>query len=357
MKDNQIQINGRNIGIGHPTYFIADIAANHDGDIERAKELIYLCAKAGANAAKFQNFSADTIVSDYGFKNMDSKVSHQSKWSKSVYEIYDDASLPVQWTKELKETCNNAGIDYLTAPYDISIVNELSKYVCAWKLGSGDITWHENIAILAQDGKPLLIATGASNMSDVEMAMEVANRYTNDIVLMQCNTNYTASLENFKFIALNVLKSYKKKFPNVVLGLSDHTPGHSTVLGAVTLGARVIEKHFTDNVKRDGPDHKFSMDFDSWSAMVHATRELELALGPEKKEIMGNELETVIVQRRGIRAKHHISIGGVIKKKDIEVLRPCSHDCLPPYMIKDIIGRVSTRDIEEGDCIKLADLE
>ena len=132
---------------------------------------------------------------------------------------------------------------------------------------------------------PFFIATGASTLQEVKEAMSVAMENTNKIILMQCNTNYTASLENFKYIALNVLK-HTVNFSETVLGLSDHTPGHSTVLGSIALGARAIEKHFTDDTNRDGPDHKFSMDPSTWKEMVDRTRELELALGTEEKDVM-----------------------------------------------------------------------
>jgi len=353
----QFKIGRHAVGLDHPTYFIADIAANHDGNLERAKELIHLCAKAGANAAKFQNFRAETIVSDYGFKNLGGQQSHQAKWKKSVFEVYKDAALPVEWTQELKDACDDAGIDYFTAPYDLDLLDELSQYVCAWKLGSGDITWHENIERMARDGKPVLIATGAANLAEVRLAMNAAERHTRDIVLMQCNTNYTASLENFRHIALNVLKTYSAEFPGVVLGLSDHTPGHSTVLGAVTLGARVIEKHFTDDMARVGPDHAFSMDPVTWRDMVDRTRELELALGPTEKTVMENEMQTVVLQRRAVRAKHGLRAGATIAAGDLIVLRPCPADALPPYRINEVIGRSVRRDIPAGDCVRPADVQ
>jgi len=173
---------------------------------------------------------------------------------------------------------------------------------------------------------------------------------------MQCNTNYTASVENFNHIALNVLKTYTKEFPDIVLGLSDHTPGHTTVLGAVVLGARVIEKHFTDNCNNNGPDHKFSMDPTSWAEMVYATRELEAALGTEEKRVMDNEVETVIIQRRGIRATRKLKAGEIIRDKDLTHLRPCTEDCLPPYRSDELIGKILTSNLEEGECIKLKDI-
>jgi sialic acid synthase SpsE len=354
---SEFRIGSHFVGLQHPTYFIADIASNYDGDLGRAKDLIYKCAEYGANAVKFQNFKANSIVSDYGFNHLMNQVSHQLEWPKSVYETYNDASLPMQWTQILKETCDDAGVDYLTAPYDLSLIPELSNYVCAWKLGSGDITWHENIMAMASDGKPLLIATGASSLNEVRMAMQIAIKNTDRLVLMQCNTNYTASLDNFKYISLNVLKAYEREFPEVVLGLSDHTPGHTTVIGAVTLGARVIEKHFTDDCSRNGPDHKFSMDPIAWHDMVYATRELEAALGLEEKHVMDNEIETVVIQRRGIRADKFLKSGKKISNSDLVSLRPCSDDCLPPYRIKELIGKTLKKDIEKGDCVKLSDID
>lgn len=355
-KENTIEIGNKKIGKDHPTYFIADIAANWDSSLDRAKDLIHLAAEAGADAAKFQNFEADTIISAYSFKNMDGKLSHQASWKDGVYEVYDKASLPVDWTKELKETCDEANIDYFTTPYSLDVVPTLKEYVAAWKVGSGDITWLEHIEEIAKYDMPLFIATGASSMNEVEMAMGAALKHTQKVVLMQCNTNYTASLENFKHIALNVLKNYSIRFPEVVLGLSDHTPGHSTVLGAVTLGARSVEKHFTDDVNRDGPDHKFSMDPRTWKEMVDRTRELELALGSEEKMVMDNEKDSAIVQRRSIHVNRDIIEGEVLTGDDLIMLRPELPNSFPPYKINEIIGKTLKRNLEKESCIKVGDI-
>lgn len=351
MTNNKFFINGREISNKSSTYFIADIAANHDGSLESAKELIYLSAEAGANAVKFQNFLANTIVSDQAFKDMGNKLSHQSKWKKSVYEVYDDASLPIMWTEELLATAKEVGVDYLTTPYDLNLVPILSPYVSAWKLGSGDITWHQMIELLAQDDKPLFIATGASEMFEVELAMKKVAQCNKPVVLMQCNTNYTASLENFKYIELNVLKTYQKMFPNVVLGLSDHTPGHSTVLGAIALGARVVEKHFTDDNSKEGPDHKFSMNPKTWKEMVDRSRELENALGSGVKRVMDNEKQSIVVQRRGLCATQDLKAGSVIEASNVSALRPCIDNGIAPYQLSEIIGKVILYDIKKGGSV------
>jgi N-acetylneuraminate synthase len=247
-------INKKKISNNSKTYFIADIAANHDGDIKKAFELIYQAKKSGADAAKFQHFSAETIVSDKSFSSMKSKLSHQSKWKKSVFQVYKDASLNLDWTPKLYNYCKKIGIDFFTSPYSIDLVDHVDKFVPAYKIGSGDITWLEIIKHISKKKKPVILASGASNMQDVVRAIKTIKKYNSNICIMQCNTNYTASEENFNYINLNVLKSYRKKFKNIILGLSDHTLGHSTVLGAISLGAKIIEKHFTLSNNDQGPD-------------------------------------------------------------------------------------------------------
>jgi N-acetylneuraminate synthase len=347
-----IKIAHRWIGGDHPTYFIADISANHDGDLERAKNLIRLAAEAGADAAKFQNFRAPKIVSDYGFRSLSGQLSHQATWKKSVFEVYQDASLPFEWTSDLKAACEEAGIHYFSSPYDFEAVDMLDPFVPAHKIGSGDITWSEMLRHIARKGKPVILATGASNIGDVQRAVETLLAINTDLVLMQCNTNYTARVENFDHIHLHVLNTYATMYPQVVLGLSDHTPGHATVLGAVTLGARVIEKHFTDDTRREGPDHPFSMTPGAWRDMVDRTRELERALGSADKRVADNERETVIVQRRCLRAARAIRAGDRVTRDLIDVLRPASPGAIPPYEIDEVLGTVARVDIPAGEAIR-----
>jgi sialic acid synthase SpsE len=343
--------------IGKRPYFIADIAANHDGDINRAFELIRLAKEAGADAAKFQNFKADMIVSKNGFDSFKQKLSHQSAWKKSVYDVYKDASISQDWTQKLKEKCDEVGIEYMTSPYDFESVDHVNKYVNAFKIGSGDITWIEMLKYIASKGKPVLIATGASSIADVERAINAIESINKRIVLMQCNTNYSACHENFKYINLNVLKNYKEKFPNLILGLSDHTKGHSTVLGAIALGATVIEKHFTDDNNRVGPDHKFSMNPKTWREMVYSANELYLALGDGIKKIEENENETVVVQRRALYFTKDLSSGSIIEKEDLIPLRPIKCDGIPPYEIDKVIGRTVLVNVQKDTHIKWEDMK
>ncbi|HEY6337929.1 MAG TPA: N-acetylneuraminate synthase family protein [Candidatus Sulfotelmatobacter sp.] len=343
------------VGGEHPTYFVADISANHDGDLERAKLLIRLCAEAGADAAKFQNFRASRIVSDRGFQNL-GQLSHQSGWKKSVFEVYQEASLPWEWTPALLRECEACGIEYFSAPYDLEAVDMLDRYVNVFKIGSGDITWPEMLRKVAAKHKPVLLATGASEMGEVERAMKEILAINPSVVLMQCNTNYTANLENFRHIHLRVLRSYGEKFPEVVLGLSDHTPGHATVLGAVTLGARVIEKHFTDDNSREGPDHRFSMTPASWREMVDRTRELENALGSSGKRVAENEQQTVVVQRRCLRAIADLKAGTILQENMLEALRPAPRDAVMPFDLARVIGRKLIHDLPQGEYLQWTSL-
>lgn len=352
MNPHELVIGDRRVGADHPTYFLADIAANHDGDLGRATNLIHLAAECGADAAKFQHFTAATIVSDRGFRALGSRSSHQSEWKKSVYEVYQAASLDEEWTPVLRDACNAAGISLVTTPYSLDLVDSVAPYVAALKIGSGDITWPEIIAKVAATGLPALIATGASSLEEVLSAMRTLLALTRDVVLMQCNTNYTGSVENFSRVNLNVLRAYSVLFPGVLLGLSDHTPGHAAVLGAVALGARVVEKHFTDDPSREGPDHGFSMSPATWREMVHRTRELEAALGSPLKRVEDNERETVVLQRRCVRARTALPAGTVLTRDMLVVLRPCPEDALPPNTLPQLVGRTLTRDLKQEGALE-----
>lgn len=376
-----------------PVYFIADIASNHNGNLSKAKELIHACAESGVNAIKMQNFQAKTIVSDYGFKTLKSVVTHQSQWETSVFDSYHAASIPLDWTLELKALSENLGMDYFTSPYSPELTKAVAPHVSAFKLGSGDITWHEQIEYMSGFGKPLLIATGASTLAEVKMAVHSAQKHTDDIILMQCNTNYTAThgedisktKERFSNINLKVLQTYASIWSNMLLGLSDHTHGHLTVLGAVGLyNCVAVEKHFTLDSSQKGQDHPFSMMPQEWQNMVDKTKvlkenininddfksryqivkdladdaeHLDLIIGDGIKEISKNEENTIIVQRRAIRAKHDLIKGQKIEKNDLEVLRPCPKDALPPYKMKDIEGKILNNNILAGEHLKLSDFE
>lgn len=352
-----LKIGDRFIGENERPYFIADIAANHDGDLNRAFKLIELAKEAGADCAKFQNFKAEYIVSKRGFEAMGGQLSHQASWKKPVYDTYVDASVADEWSYRLKEKCDEVQIEYMTSPYDYDSVDHANQFVNAFKVGSGDITWLDIIGYMAKKVKPILLATGASDLEDVDRAVEELRKYNSQIVLMQCNTNYTASSENYKYVNLNVLKTYKERYSDIVLGLSDHTYGYATVLGAYALGARVFEKHFTDDNDRIGPDHKFSMNPHSWRAMVEETMKLYEAMGNGVKRVERNEQDTYIVQRRSLYYRGGFPAGHVIGKDDLIPLRPSTTGSLLPYEQNCVLGKPLKRSVEADTAVRMEDFE
>ena len=388
-----IKVGNHNVGVDHPVYFIADIASNHNGDLDHAKELVHACAESKVNAVKMQNFNAETIVSDFGFKNLKGLKTHQSAWKTSVFDSYKAASIPLDWTQELKELTEKLGMDYFTSPYSLKLSKAVEPFISAFKLGSGDITWHEQIRLMSSFHKPLLIATGASDLEDVKRAMRVALEKSKDIILMQCNTNYTANKkedisvtkERFSNINLKVLETFSKIWPEVTLGLSDHTHGDLTVLAAVGLyNCSAVEKHFTLDNTKIGQDHSFSMMPKEWLSMVENTEIirkeikkgdsfkercqkirniakdgefLDLIIGDGVKRLSENEENTVIVQRRSVRANRNLPAGTIITNEDLEVLRPCPKDAFPPYKKNEIIGKKLKRELPKGDYFTQADLD
>ncbi|MDC1179042.1 N-acetylneuraminate synthase family protein [Candidatus Pelagibacter ubique] len=350
MFNKNFKINNKVIGDNRPVYFIADLASNHDQNLARAKKLISLAKKSGADAVKFQHFTARTLVSNREFLKLDLK-SHQSKWQDSTYNIYKKNELLFKWTKVLANYAKKIGIDFLTSPYSLKLVDKVNKYIPAFKIGSGDITYHQIIDKICSKKKPVIIATGASSLKEVNLAVKCIKKTKNkNICLMQCNTNYTASAKNFSNLNLKVLLSYKKKY-KIITGLSDHTIGHLSVLSAVSMGASVIEKHFTDNNNRIGPDHYFSMNPKTWSTMVKKVRILELAMGDGNKKIEKNEKETFVIQRRCIILKNNKKKKQKLKKSDLVFLRPNIIGGYQPYEYKKVVGKVLKKNKFAGEAL------
>jgi len=341
----RIKIGDRWVGDGEQTYVIAEIGSNFDGSMERAKMLISLAKDCGADAVKFQCFTSDKIISKEGFDEL--KVGFQAKWKKSVSEVYKSAEFPREWHDELFHYANKKGLHFLSSPYDkeaVDILDELG--VPAFKIGSGDITWHEMLKYIAKKGKPIILSVGASTIAEIDEAVKAIRlEGNNDFILLQCVTNYPSHFESAN---IRAMKAMGELF-DALVGYSDHTPRTVVPLGAVSLGACVIEKHFTDDKTRKGPDHPFAMDAKDFKEMVDSIRILEKALGSPVKDLYEEEKETVILQRRCLRAAKDIPKGSEITEDMIEVLRPLAKDALEPKYKEIIIGREAKEDMKKGD--------
>lgn len=349
--NRNIKIGNRMIGSDYPTYFIAEIGGNFDGSMDKAKRLIDSAKEAGADCAKFQTFTADTIVSEGGFSKMTLHGVHGS-WGRPVSEVFRDVEFPMAWHREIADYCRKVDIDFSTSPYFKEAVDLCADMELPFiKIGSGEITWLEMLDYIARKGLPIMLATGDATMSEIDEAVRTIEKTGNkDLVLMQCITNYPSKIDSAN---VNVLKTYQNAF-ECLTGYSDHSPGHVVALASVVLGGRVVEKHFTLNKKDQGPDHPHSMEPDEFKFMVDSIREVEKAMGSTCKEVVEEEKETVFVQRRCLYAKHDLEKGHVITEEDIDVLRPALG--IPPKYKSMIIGKKINKDIPARDPIFWEDL-
>ena len=341
---NAIRIGERWVGRGHPTYVIAEIGSNFDGDLDQAKYLADLAKECGADAAKFQSFRADEIVSRTGFRV---KCSFQANWDRPVYDVYRAAEFPRAWHRELADHCRKTGIDFLSSPYDRDAVDLLCELdVPALKIGSGEITHLELLRHIARAGKPLVLGTGASTLGEVEQAVDILRAEGNDqIILLQCVTQYPSPIDQANIRAMQTLAQAFE----LPVGYSDHALGITVPLGAVALGACVIEKHFTFDKARRGPDHPHALDVAEMKEMVRQIRLMEQALGSPVKRVEPCESETVILQRRCLFAARDIRAGQVIAAEDVIALRPMIG--IPPKFLPLVVGRRAQADIPAGEAI------
>lgn len=345
----KVRVGKRWVGEGEPAYIIAEIGSNFDGSLSQARKMVDLAKQAGADAAKFQSFLPDKIVARKGFEN---KTSFQAKWKKPVYQVYSEAVFPREWHREIAGYCAEQDIDFMSSPYDEEAVDLLDGIgVPAFKIGSGDINFSRMLELIARKGKPVILGVGASTLGEIEEAVNIIRGAGNDdLILLQCVTNYPSPFEDANIRAMVTLE---RAF-HVPVGYSDHTPGSVVPLGAVALGACMIEKHFTYDKSRPGPDHPFAMDVADMTGMVRDIRLLEKALGSGIKRVEPSEEQTAVLQRRSLFAKVNIPLGTVISADMIEPLRPATG--IAPKHIGLVIGREARADIGEGEPITWANV-
>lgn len=327
---NSFQLRGKIHGGEGSTYIIAEIGTNHGGELTHAKELVYACAEAGANAVKFQSWSARQLqnVKDL---SPDGTL-HESK----VISILEKYEIPEDWYAKLIECCQGQGVDFLSTPFDIERARLLrSLKVPAIKIASGDLTYEELLKEVGNYNIPILLSTGMANLGEVERAMEhLGQRKQRDIILLHCVAAYPPKIGDANLLAIRTLK---EAF-GLPIGISDHTSGHNIALAAVALGACVIEKHVTFSRTDGHPDSFFSLEIDEFRAMVEAVRSLESALGDGKKRCMPSEADGRIGGRRCLFASRDITPGQVLKREDIAVVRPNIGE-LKPKHLNLVLGR------------------
>ncbi len=342
-----VLIGARAVGPGLPCLVIAEAGVNHNGSLDMALRLVDAAAEAGADIVKFQTFNSEEVVTPLAPK-ADYQVQNTGT-TESQLDMIKKLELPDDAFRTIQGRCREHGIAFLSTPFDHRSADLLEEMgVEAFKIPSGEITNHPFLSHIARKGKPLIMSTGMSKLEEVTAAVDVIYAAGNtELVLLHCVSSYPAVPSS---VNLRAMKTLEQRF-NVPVGYSDHTEGLSIPLGAVALGACLVEKHFTLDRKLPGPDHRASLEPRELAAMVKGIREVQSALGDGVKRPVAEELSTAAVARRSLVAAHDLQAGTVLTENMVVIRRPGTG--LPPSDLTRILGRQLKRDIPAGHLFTL----
>ena len=342
---NKIKVGDRGIGKEESCFIIAEAGVNHNGDINLAKKLIDVAKDAGADAVKFQTFKAENVVTTNAEKAEYQKVT--TGMEESQYDMIKKLELTKYDFEELANHAKKKNILFLSSPFDegsVDLLDEINMPV--FKIASGEITNFPLLKRIAEKGKPIILSTGMATLGEIEDALRVIREVgVDNVVLLHCVTSYPAKMED---VNLRVIETLKHAF-KLPVGFSDHTPGITVPIAAVSLGAVVIEKHFTLDKDLPGPDHKASLEPDEMKKMVATIRDVEKALGNGIKIPTKEEEEIKKVARRSVVAKVDVPEGTTITADMLDVKRPGIG--IEPKYLHFIYGMRATKDIEEDEII------
>ena len=327
-------------------FVVAEAGVNHGGKLERAIELIDKAADAGADAVKFQTYRADKLVTKTAPRFWD----YHEDEGKTQHEAYSELD-KFDWKHypRLLKECEKRGLEFLSTPFDFEAADYLDEIgMPAFKVASSDLTYLPYLKHIARKGKPILLSTGASTLGEIEEAVNAIMGEGNDqIVVMQCTLKYPTRPEDAN---LRIIETYKRLWPELEVGLSDHTLGTTAPALAVSLGAKVVEKHYTlDHDLKGNADHWLSVDPEQLEDMVIRIRETELMMGTGKKRVFGCEAETRKYDKRSIVSNKDIFRGQVIKRDDLICKRPGTG--IEPKFMDILVGRIATQDIKKDTTI------
>lgn len=331
-------IGGRTIGIGEPAYLIAEIGRNHNADMDLARKMIDGAVSAGADAVKFQSFTAKELL----IRELPS-VSHIKETAdrKSAYDSTEEVELRPENHALLRDYAREKGIEFFSTPEDHSMVALLeSVKVPVFKIASLDVTYLDLIEAIAATGKPVIMSTGMAYLGEVEKALLTLERLgVTEVALLHCTSNYPPRPAD---VNLNAIATMRRAF-DVPVGYSDHTTGIGVSIAAVALGACVIERHFTLDKDLPGPDQRLSVLPGEFEQMAREIRDVEQALGSAAKRPAESEMEMRRLHRRRLVASRDISRGTVLTREDISC--KCSEFGLEPENLEFLIGRPAAADL------------
>jgi N,N'-diacetyllegionaminate synthase len=335
------------IGSGLPCFIIAEAGVNHNGDLEMARRLVDAAVTAGADAVKFQTFKAEQLVTAHAPKAEYQKRS--TARDESQLDMLRRLELSAEAHYELFRYCQRAGVIFLSTPFDMDSADFLDELgVSLFKLPSGDITNLPLLSHVARKGKPMIISTGMSYLSEVEMCMRAVEDAGNrEIILLHCVSNYPADPADTNLKAMHTMATAF----GVPVGYSDHTLGIEIPLAAVAMGACVIEKHITLDRTLPGPDQKASLEPSELTTMVKGIRMVEAATGHGRKEPALSEANTAVVARKSLVAAQDIPAGATLTEGLIAIMRPGTG--LPPSMRSYLMGRTVRVPVPTGTLLTL----
>lgn len=347
MFDKTIRIGGREIGPGRPCFIIAEAGSNHDRKLDQAFEMIDVAAEAGADAVKFQTYSAETLYSRKTPKMSYLKKKKVAGADESVWEMIKRIEMPRDWHAKLVKRCEMRGVVFLSTPFDERAVTELERVgIQAYKTASFEINHIPLLTKAARTGKPVILSTGMADLTDIETALAaVAAAGNRSVALLHCAISYPPRHEDLNLRAMDTMRA---AFGTPV-GFSDHTLDITADIAAVARGADIIEKHFTLSRKLKGPDHPFALEPDELRAMCGAIRDTEKALGSPVKRRTAAEEELHRLARRSLVAARDIAKGAKITRAMVAVKRPGYG--ISPVMLDVVVGRAARVDIEADDII------
>lgn len=322
-------------------YIIAELSANHNGSIERAEAIIRAAADAGANAVKLQTYTADTMT--IPCDNEYFRIKGTLWEGKTLYELYQEAFTPWEWQPQLKALANALGMDCFSTPFDATAVDFLEKMdVPCHKVASFEVVDIPLLKKIASTGKPVIMSTGMANLAEIDEAVTtLRNNGTPELALLKCTSAYPAPPEEAN---LRTIPHLAQAF-NCVTGLSDHTLGSAVAVGAVALGARIIEKHFTLSRADGGPDSAFSMEPHEFKQMVKDIRTVEKALGTVCYDLTAKQKESKVF-RRSLFVVKDIKAGEIFTEKNVRSIRPGYG--LPPRYLDSVLGKSTVSTIKQG---------
>ena len=340
--DPAFAIAGRPVGPGHPPFVVAELSANHNGDLGRALALIDAAAETGADAVKIQTYTPDTITlrSD----RPEFRIAGGPWAGRTLYDLYAEAHTPFAWHPRLFERARERGVTLFSSPFDDSAVELLAGLDCpAYKIASFEIVDLPLVARVARERRPMILSTGMANLGEIGAAVDTARRHgAGGIALLHCTSAYPAPIADAN---VRTVPHLGQAF-GVVSGLSDHTPGTAAAVASVVLGGSIVEKHFTLSRADGGPDAAFSLEPAEFSALVRDCNAAWAALGRVEYDLVGSEAGNLAF-RRSLYAVRPVDAGEAFTTENVRSIRP-GHGLAPKHL-PAVLGRRATRAVEAGE--------